>query len=126
MAAVPEGVKTLKRRFVFKRKMNENSAVGRYKARLVVKGFMQGEVDHTYSPVVEFITIITALALAVHREYHVHQLCVRTAFLHGRIDEDVYVLPSEGCGITLTRGKALKLNKALYGQKQSPLLWYDK
>lgn len=51
---------------------------------------------------------------------------VRTAFLHGVIDEDVYITPPKGSGIRLQEGKALKLKKGLYGLKQAPKLWYLK
>lgn len=62
---------------------------------------MQGNVDFTYAPVVDFNTVRAALSIAVKRNYVVHQMDVRTAFLHREIDEDVYIQPPSGSGITL-------------------------
>ena len=109
---LPEGVRPLQTRFVFRRKKLSNGTVGRFKARLLVKGYMQGNVDHTYSPVVDFSTSRLALAVAVQRNLFVHQLDVRTAFLHGNIDSDVYILPPNGSGIVLQQKEALKLKRA--------------
>ena len=123
---VPDRQKILSSRFVFKRKMNKDGTVERYKARLVVKGFMQGLVDNTYAPVVDFTTVRVALSVAIQRGYTVHQMDVRTAFLHGNIDEDVFIHPPVGSEIRLEPGQALKLKKGLYGLKQAPKLWYTK
>ena len=119
-------VAPLETRFVFNRKQKSDGKVGLFKARLVVKGFMQGQVDGTYSPVVDFSTVRLALAIAVEQNLLVHQMDVRTAFLNGEIDSDVYILPPVDSRISLAPGKALKLRKGLYGLKQAPRLWMDK
>ena len=77
---LPEGAKTLPSRFVCRIKLLQDGSVCSYKARLVVKGYMQGNVDFTYAPVVAFTTVRAALAIAVKRNYVVHQMDVRTAF----------------------------------------------
>ena len=121
----PEGVKPLTTRFLFTRKYNEEGQVIRYKARLVARGFLQGSVDHTFAPVVDFGTVRTCLAVAVQRELLVHQMDVRTAFLHGDINDEVYI--QEPKGISLCNpGEILKLKRGLYGLKQAPRLWHNK
>lgn len=126
VSRTPDDAKVLSTRFIFRKKTLKDGTVGRYKARLVVRGFLQGFVDNTYSPVVDFTTIRTALAIGIQRGFYIHQMDVRTAFLHGKIDEDVYVHPPEGSGIILRSGQSLKLGKGLYGLKQSPRLWFQK
>ena len=126
ITTVPKEAKVLQSRFIFKLKKKNDGTVARYKARLVVKGFMQGFVESTYSPVVCFSTVRTALAVAVQRGYYIHQMDVRTAFLHGVIDDDVFISPPKGSRIQIEEGKALKLKKGLYGLKQAPKLWYTK
>ena len=114
---LPIGAKVISTKFIFRKKLIRNGSVGRYKARLAVRGFMRGEVDCTFSPVVDFTTIRTRVAVTVQRGYFIHQMDVRTAFLHGVINEDVYVTPPEEYALHLKKTDALKLNKGLYGQK---------
>ena len=120
-----EGVKLLPTRFVFVRKYDENGLVLRHKARLVVRGYLQGDVEQTFAPVVDFTTVRTCLTVAVQRKYFIHQMDVRTAFLHGKIDTDVYIRAPDG--LTLCNdGQMLKLQRGLYGLKQAPRLWQEK
>lgn len=101
--------------------------MSKYKARLVVKGYQQGQVELTYSPVVDFTTVRTALAVAVRRGYIVHQMDVTTAFLHGKIDEEIYVTLPTGIQKPLCKpGEVLRLSKGLYGLKQASKLWNEK
>lgn len=67
VAPLPEGVKPMKTRFVFDKKIHSDGSVARYKARLVVQGFLQGFVDMTYAPVVDFSIVRAALSIAVQR-----------------------------------------------------------
>ena len=97
----------------------------RHKARLVVRGYLQGDVEQTFSPVVDFTTIRTCLAVAVRKGYSIQQLDVCTAFLHDEIDSQIYVNAPKGIYICDT-GKILKLRRGLYGLKQAPKLWQDK
>lgn len=100
-------------------------SVSKYKARLVVRGYLQGEVENTYAPVVDFTIVRIALTLAVQRGYVIHQMDAATAFLHGDVDEDIYVIPPEDTQIC-NASQVLKLNRGLYGLKQAPRLWNDK
>lgn len=96
--------------------------MSRYKARMVVKGHMQGIIDGTYAPVVDFTTVRVALSIAVMRGYHIHQMDVATAFLHGDVDEEIYIT-SPG-GISLCKpSQMLPLYKGLYPLKQAPRMW---
>ena len=122
---VPHGMKPLPTRFVFQRKRDSSGNVIRYKARLVVKGYLQGVVEYTYAPVVDFTTVRVALAIGIQKGYCIHQLDIRTAFLHGDIDEEVYVKPPEGISASDIHS-CMKLRKSLYGLKQAPRLWHHK
>ena len=98
----------------------------RYKARLVAQGFTQVEgIDftETYSPVARFTSIRLVLALSALFGYVVHQMDVDTAFLNAELKEEVYVTPPPG--YELPNGRVYKLNRCLYGLKQSPRGWYS-
>ena len=100
---------------------------GRYKARIVAKGFKQREginYDETYSPTVNMTTVRTLMALATYQHYHVHQVDVKTAFLHAPLDEDIYIRVPRGLEAGLGGCEYAKLNKAVYGLKQASRAWY--
>ncbi|KAL6328338.1 hypothetical protein AAG906_034481 [Vitis piasezkii] len=91
----------------------------RYKARLVAKGFSQKEgVDHNeiFSPVVKH----------THEDLELDQLDVKITFLHGKLDELIYMQPPEGFGEGIKDGQVCLLKKSLYGLKQSPRQWYKR
>ena len=119
---LPDGVKPLETRFFFKKKMIPDGTVGRYKARLVVKGLLQGHVEHTFAPVIDFKAVRVVLAVALQRGLYIHQMDVRTAFLHGDIDDIMFISPPDGSKIELPSGCGLQLRKGLYGLKHAPTL----
>ena len=83
--------------WVYKIKHNPDRSVAKYKARLVAKGFHQAYVidyTNTFSPIVKHSTIRMVLALAVHFQGPLHQLDVKNVFLHGLLEEDIYVSTS--------------------------------
>lgn len=123
----PGNVKLLKSKWVFVIKEDENGVPTRYKARLVAKGFLQEEgVDYheTYAPVAKLTTIRVVLAVGMHKNLQFHQLDVKTAFLHGKLDEEIYMALPEG--VIGEEGKACKLKKSLYGLKQAPKCWNER
>ena len=91
-----------------------------------MKGFLQGNVEHTFAPVIDFTTIRVVLSIAVQKGMEIHQMDVRTAFLHGEIDDTVFIFPPDVADITIPGGHALKLQKGLYGLKQAPRFWFEK
>ena len=121
----PPGITPIPCKWVLKLKRNEMGDVTRYKARLVAKGFKQipgVDFAEIASPVVRLPTVRTLLALVAAKGWKLHHLDTDTAFLHGKLKENIYMECPEGVDL---RGKVLKLNKCLYGLKQAPLVWYE-
>lgn len=113
----PEKENLLDSKWIFTKKIVEGKEI--CKARLVVRGFQQKEqLEDIYSPVLKLQTLRILLSIAVCRKYHIHQMDVKGAFLYGKMNEDVYLLPPEG--------QVLKLEKSLYGLRKSPKYWYEK
>ena len=91
---LPHGAKCIGVKWIFKTKLNERGEVSKYKARLVAKGYAQEhEVDYTevYAPVARMDTIRTIISTAAQKGWDIFQLDVKSAFLHGILEEDVYV-----------------------------------
>ena len=99
LVKLPKGKRALKNKWVFRIKHEEHSSNARYKARLVVKGFSQRkrvDFDEIFSPVVKMTSIRTMLGLAASLDIEVEQMDVKTAFLHGDLEEDIYMKQPEG------------------------------
>ncbi|RVW24170.1 Retrovirus-related Pol polyprotein from transposon TNT 1-94 [Vitis vinifera] len=128
LTELPVGKKALHNKWVYKIK-NEHDGSKRYKARLVVKGFQQKEsIDYTeiFSPVVKMSTIRLVLGMVAAENLHLEQLDVKTAFLHGDLEEDLYMIQPEGFIVQGQENLVCKLRKSLYGLKQAPRQWYKK
>lgn len=101
----------------------------KYKARIVTRGFQQKEgIDYaeTFAPVVKFTTLRLFFALVAHLDLECHQMDVKTAFLNGDLDKDVYMEQPDGFKDSARPDHVCKLKKALYGLKQAPRLWFAK
>lgn len=101
----------------------------RYKARLVVKGFQQKEgVDYTeiFASVVKLNTIKFVLNIIVSEEIYLERLDVKTVFLHGDLDEEIYTHQPECFSEEGKQKMVCRLKKSLYGQKQASRQWYRK
>ncbi|KAK9696674.1 Reverse transcriptase (RNA-dependent DNA polymerase) [Popillia japonica] len=119
----PKNEKLIDTKWVFTKKELHGSTM--YKARLVALGFQQQEdFSDIYSPVLRMQTLRILLSVAVYREYQIHQMDVKGAFLYGEIKDNVFLKPPKG--IKIENGYALRLKKALYGLKKSPKHWYER
>jgi histone deacetylase 1/2 len=104
-------------------------SIDRYKARLVVKEFKQRygiDYGDTFSPDVKVVTVILVLAISVSRGWSLRQLDVKNEFLHGVLEEEVYMRQPPGYEHGGKLGYVCKLDKALYGLKQAPRAWYSR
>lgn len=115
----------LRGKWVYKLKRGPDNQIVRYKARWVVRGFEQiPGVDYfeTFASVVKPMTYKILFAIAAALDLEIEQMDVKTAFLYGSVDEDIYV--EQPTGFEDGTGMICKLNKALYGLKQAPRVWY--
>ena len=126
LVKLQKGKKTVGCKWVYKQKVGIDGSVERYKAHLVAKGYSQQyglDYDETFSPVARFESLRTLLALAVQDGLHVHQMDVTTAFLDGKLKEEVYMDQPEGFVIQGKESLVCKLKHRLYGLKQAPRCW---
>jgi hypothetical protein len=118
----PKNRRIIKNRWVFDLKSD-----GRKKARLVAKGFSQIEgvdYDEIFSPVVRFETVRMMVALAALKNWHISGLDVKTAFLYGELEEELYMEQPEGFKAKGQERKVMRLRRAIYGLKQAALAWW--
>jgi hypothetical protein len=114
-------------KWVFKNKQNEDGVVVRNKASLVAQGFYQKEGVHfeeTFAPMARIEAIRMLLAYAASKGFKLYQMDVKSTFLNGYIEEEVYVRQPPGFQNPKYPNHVYKLLKALYRLKQAPRAWY--
>ena len=122
LVELPEGQNIVRCKWIFKVKRNADNNVNRYKARLVAQGFSQqaGEdYDDIFAPVARYSSIRSVLAIANELNLNVHQMDVKTAFLNGELDNEIYMKQPEEYVNKEHPNYICKLNKNLYGLKQA-------
>ena len=129
MVDLPKGRKAIGNKWILKYKRKADGSIDKPKARLVAKGYTQREgVDYedTFSPVVRFNSIRLILALVASLDLELHQMDVKTAFLNGVLDEEIYMEQPDAFVQKGNEQKVCKLLKSIYGLKQSSRQWYLK
>ncbi|WZY76517.1 hypothetical protein YC2023_022901 [Brassica napus] len=129
LCLLPDGAKCIGVKWIYKTKLNEHGEINKHKARLVAKGYSQEhDIEYTevYAPVARMDTIRAILATAAQMSWEIHQLDVKSAFLHGVLTEDVYIQQPKGYEVEGEEDQVYKLHKALYGLKQAPRAWFSR
>ncbi|KAH9735190.1 hypothetical protein KPL71_017659 [Citrus sinensis] len=128
LTELPMGQRTIGVKWVYKTKLKENGEIDKYKARLVAKGYKQEfgvDYKEVFAPVARLKTIRLIIALAAQNSWPVFQLDVKSTFLHGELQEEVFIEQPPGYVKLGSEHKVYKLKKALYGLKQAPRAWYS-
>jgi hypothetical protein len=122
LVQLPIGKRALQNKLVYKLK-EEDGGEKQYKARLVVRGFAQKkgiDFDEIFSLVIKMTSIRTILSLVAVGYFHLEQLDVKTTFLHGDLEEEIYMQQPQGYEIKGKENLVCRLKKSLYGLKQAP------
>ncbi|GJX17065.1 putative ribonuclease H-like domain-containing protein [Tanacetum coccineum] len=125
---LPKGKRAIGSKWVFRNKKDERGIVIRNKARLVTQGYTQEEgidYDEVFAPVARIEAIRLFLAYALFKDFVVYQMDVKSAFLYGKIKEEVYVSQPPGFEDLDFLDRVYKVEKALYGLHQAPRAWYE-
>lgn len=125
VTTLPQGIKLISCKWVYRIKRNPDGSLARYIARLIAKGYLQGfgkDGTESFAPVAKVVTVSVILAIAAQNSRHIHQLDINNIFLHGTLDEEIYLVPFAGNKVN--NGQVCKLKKTLYELKQTLKQWY--
>eukprot|EP00253_Pinus_taeda_P032123 PITA_32123 len=114
-------------RWIYKIKYVADGSIEKYKATFVAKGYAQKEgidYEETFAPVARYTSIRAVISLVARMGWEIHQMDVKTTFLNGVIEEEVYIEQPEGFETHEKNSNVCRLKKALYGLKQAPRAWY--
>jgi len=126
---LPNGKKVFGCKWVFTIKHKANGSVERFKAKLVAKGFTQTygiDYEETFAQVAKMNSIRVLLSIVANLDWPLYQFDVKNTFLHGDLEEKVYMEIAPGLEDSSSVGKECKLKKALYGLTQSPRAWFER
>ena len=126
LVELPPGRKAIGSKWIFKLKTDADGKIERYKARLVAQGFNQRygiDYEETFSPVVRFESVRTVLALAAKLGFKLHQMDIKTAFLNGELEEEIFMRQPEAFIEEGNENLVCKLKRSIYGLKQSARCW---
>lgn len=126
LSELPNGREAIDCKWIYKQKMDAKGNLIRYKARLVARGFTQKygtDYDEVFAPVARQATFRTLLAIASKEKMHVRHLDVKTAFLNGKLKEQIFMKQPPGFIIEGKERLVCRLKKAIYGLKQSAKVW---
>ena len=129
IVSLPKSQRVVGARWIYKMKFNSDGTIERHKARLVARGFTQTfgvDYKETFAPVAKMNTVRVLLLVAINSHWSLHQMDVKNAFLHEELEEEVYMRLPPGHEREKEQGIVCKLQKAIYGLKQSPRAWYSK
>lgn len=123
LVELPPNKKSIAVKWVYKVKLNPDGGVNKYKARLVAKGLLQKpgiDFGEVFAPVARVETVTMVIAFASWHDWSMYHMDVKSTFLNGPLDEEVFVDQPEGFAVKGQESKVYRLNKALYGLKQAP------
>jgi hypothetical protein len=123
----PKSKDVVSSKWIFKIKHAADGSIEKYKERFVAHGFSQKEgidYEETFAPVARYTLIRTIIALTAKMKWKLHQMDVKTAFLNGIIQEEVYIEQPQGFEVEERKSHVHRLKKVLYGLKQAPRAWY--
>ncbi|MCO5600433.1 hypothetical protein L7F22_054546 [Adiantum nelumboides] len=129
LASLPPGRQPISCKWILRYKLKSDGSIDRYKAHLVARGFSQKpslDYSETFSSTLSMTSFRVIVALAAHYQFHLHQLDIKSAFLHGDLDEELYLQQPPHYKDSTSPHYVCRLRKAIYGLKQSPRQWYLK
>jgi hypothetical protein len=125
----PAGYRPIGLKWVYKLKRDERGAIVKYKARFVARGFVQREgidFEEVFAPVARMESVRLLLAMATAKDWRVHHLDIKSAFLNGKLAETIFVKQALGFAVKGAEHKVLKLRNAFYGLRQALRAWNTK